>query len=209
GGGRAEGGREGTAGGSRVEVAVWTGYAGRPEEAVPEWRALAEDADRVPGQERFARDVRRNQAYWEFVAGQPTEGLATLNRVCAEIGRGTAEPNAYELAAFVALAHGTGQLGEPAEALGIARAAAQRCAAHLGAGHEVARASRYEVARWTAECGHPDDARYAELLADTGRALGEDHWLTRACSAELNRWAATPPGAPPDPLDWWREFTRW
>jgi len=115
------------------------------------------------------------------------------------------------LAARIALAHATGQLGQPAEGLELAKAAVVDCANHLGNRHEVTLNSRFEMAQWTGECGDPDDAavQFRALITDAIRALGDNHRLTLDCRNELDRLTAAASSPPPNFLNCWLRLARW
>jgi eukaryotic-like serine/threonine-protein kinase len=195
---------------SRFEVALWTGYGGNAEAAVQAWRALETDASAVPDLAAFAREVRRNLAYWLFIVGRPDDGLALLRRVCAEHRQAEGHTSLSTLAARIALAHATGQLRQPAEALELAKAAVADCANHLGNRHEIALNGRFEMAQWTGECGDPDDAavQFSALITDATQALGDNHRLTLDCRDELDRLTAAACSAP-NFLTCWLRLARW
>jgi hypothetical protein len=195
---------------SRFEVAVWTGRGGNAEATVQAWRALETDVGAAPDLAAFARDIRRNLAYWLFIAGRPDDGLVLLRQVCAEHSQAEGHTSLFTLAARTALAHATGQLGQPAEALELAKAVVIDCANHLGNQHEVALNSRFEMAQWTGECGASDDAavQFRALITDAIRALGDNHQLTVDCRDELDRLTAAA-YTPPNFLNCWLRLARW
>jgi hypothetical protein len=195
----------------RFEVALWTGYGGNAEAAVQVWDALETDVGAVPHLAAFARTIRRNLAYWLFIAGRPDDGLALLRRVCAEHSQAEGHTSVDTLAARIALAHATGQLGQPAEALELAKAVAVDCANHLGNRHEVALNSRFEVAQWTGACSDPDDAavQFRALITDAIRVLGDNHRLALDCRDELDRLTAAPCSPTPNYLSCWLRLARW
>jgi hypothetical protein len=196
---------------SRFEVAVWTGHGGNAEAAVQAWQALETDADAAPDLAAFARDIRRNLAYWLFIADRPDDGLALLRRVCAEHSQAEGHTSLGTLAARIALAHATGQMGQPAEALELAEAVVVDCANHIGNRHEVTLNGRFEMAQWTGDCGHPDHAavQFRALITDAIQTLGDNHRLTLDCRDELDRLTAEACSPPPNFLNCWLRLARW
>jgi hypothetical protein len=83
--------------------------------------------------------------------------------------------------------HVVGSSGAPQTAADLSCRLADDCAEVLGGTHLTTLEARRAVARWTAAAGDHQAAgqRYDTLLADLGRILGDDHWLTQQCRTEL------------------------
>jgi hypothetical protein len=173
-------------------------------------KRLENDAEALPHIAGFATDVRRNRAYWLFLADRHEEGLALIRRVSVEYHNTGLDTAVYGMAARTALAHAVGEAGDPAAALHHARQVMADCVG-LDQHHEVALAARYEVARWTGRCGDRDTAvsQLRPLLDQVRSTLGNTHSLALDCRDELDTLNGSRPSPMPDHHRYWLRLAHW
>ncbi len=173
---------------ARFEVAVWTPVVDGAAASAERFTELIQQAKRLdPPPRELIADTMANLADRLSDAGDHAQAVQ-VSEDAISLGQQVWGANhARVLWIRLHQAHVVGSSGDPQTAADLSGRLADDCAEILGGAHLTTLQARHAVALWTAAAGNHQAAgqRYAALLADLARALGEDHWLAQRCRLEL------------------------
>jgi tetratricopeptide (TPR) repeat protein len=136
--------------------------------------AMVADAEHLWHAGRFEQALASLRARKSHV---PADNLARWTAWFPRVRKMFGSDHSTTLAVRTQIAHYTGQIGDPHEALHLYRGLLADSERIRGPDHPDTLATRHEVARYTGEAGDPLEALrlYREILADSERILGPDH----------------------------------
>ncbi|MER5928764.1 serine/threonine-protein kinase [Streptomyces sp. NPDC002054] len=195
---------------ARYEAAAALSRAGRPAEALTEYREVAEIRDRVLGPDHpDSLAVRQEIAYVLGQLGRYQQAHDVYAGVLAARERSSGAEHPDTLLCHHNLVCTLGWLGRHADAHRAAGAVAEARARVLGADHPDTLLTRYEEAYALGQLGRWEEALdgYRQVASARERSLGRDHPDTLAARYEVGI-ALGRLGRGPEALDLYRSLVR-
>jgi hypothetical protein len=176
---------------ARASFAIWTGYSGKPAEALQLLQALLLDLVRVLGPDhRLVLTTRSNIAYWTGQTGRTAEALGRARELLPDIVRVLGRSSALAMVARVNIADWTGDSGNWREALRLGYDVLPDLIRLRGPDHHDVFAARGDIASWTGNSGSRTEALrlFQQLLTDRMRVEGPDHPEVLRTRSNLAFW---------------------
>ena len=193
---------------ARSQIALWTGYSGRPEEALHLFQAVLSDQNRVLGSKHPETLTTRNNIAMAIErSGHPAEALHLLQELLPDQMQVLGPDNRDTLRTRNNIAACAAECERFAEALRLYQALLPDRERVLGRDHPDTLGTRNNIAVCTGYSGHPAEALrlLKELLPDLQRVLGSNHPDTLQARSNIALWTLLS-GHPVEALRWYQEL---